>query len=122
MLRQWRAALAAHKMRTVCLPALLLAHNDLVVLGNVKMMTAVISIETTTTTYTAWFGQRYRFQETLYVHDHIINIRYTVVHHCFGEFGKQTHPEENNLAKHYSVIMATQEIVISVFLKSKFDL
>ena len=59
MLRQGRAALGAHKKRTVCLPALLLAHNDLVVLSNVKMMTAVISIETTTATYAAWFVQRY---------------------------------------------------------------
>jgi len=56
------------------------------------------------------------------MHDHIINIQYTVVHHCFGKFGKQMHLEKYNLAKHYSVIMATQGIVISVFLKSKFDL
>jgi len=46
----------------------------------------------------------------------------TIIHHFFGEFAKQMHLEEYNLAKHYSVIMATQEIVISVFLKSKFDL
>jgi hypothetical protein len=64
VLRQGRAGLAAHKIRTICLSALLVAHNDVVVLRDVKMITAVISNETTTTTttattYTAFFVQRY---------------------------------------------------------------
>ena len=46
----------------------------------------------------------------------------TLLYYSFGEFAKQMHLEEYKLAKHYSVIMATKEIVISVFLKSKFDL
>jgi len=45
-----------------------------------------------------------------------------LLHHFFGVLAKQMHLEEHNMAKHYSVIMATQAIVISVFLKSKFDL
>lgn len=46
----------------------------------------------------------------------------TLLHHFFAEFAKQMHREEFNRAKHYSVIMATQQIIILVFLKLKFDL
>jgi hypothetical protein len=89
---------------------------------NIKTMTAAICYETTTTTYTTFFLQRYRsFQRTLHARLHY---QYYSVHYytTFGNFVKQMYLKEHNLAKHYSVIMATQEMVISVFLKSKFDL